>query len=122
MDNLKYLAQGGRIKNSTAIIGNMLNVKPVMRANDEGKLENVQKVFSRKKALATLASDMKKKYDPQYDVCFIAHADCKADALFTKELIKKETSANVTIQDLGPVIGCHSGPGTLAIFYMADKR
>lgn len=122
VDNLKYLAQGGRLKNSTAIVGNLLNIKPILHMNEEGKLESIQKVFSRKKSLVSLKDTVKQLYDPQFDICFVSHADCYDDAKAVADMIKAETSLNVSIENLGPVIGCHAGPGTIALFFMSSKR
>lgn len=122
VDSLKYLANGGRVKASTAIVGNLLNIKPILRVDDNGHLENTSKVFGRKKSLLTLCEQVKDRYDPQYDLCFVSHADAEEDAKFVVDTISKETSLKVTIENLGPVIGCHAGPGTIAIFYMSNKR
>lgn len=122
VDSLKYLANGGRVKTSTAIVGNLLNIKPILRVDNDGHLENTSKVFSRKKSLVTLCEKVVSNYDPQYDMCFVSHADSESDAKFVADYISSNTSLSVTIENLGPVIGCHSGPGTIAIFYMSNKR
>ena len=122
VDNLKYLANGGRIKSSTALIGNMLNIKPVMKADETGHLVNVNKVLSRKKALIALYNKLKTSIKATADTIFISHADCVDDANFVANFIKSELNINPIITDLGPVIGSHSGPGTIAIFYEGNGR
>lgn len=122
VDNLKYLANGGRLKSSAAIMGNLLNIKPVMRMDNAGKLENVKKVFSRKKALSVLANEMLERYDPAYDICFISHADCLEDANYIADIIKSKINIEIFTENLGPVIGSHSGPGTIAVYYIAESR
>lgn len=122
VDNLKYLANGGRISATGAFIGNMLKIKPIMRVDEKGSLCVVQKVISRKKALLTIFEKTKQIYDENYDICFISHADCLQDAEFLKEKIEKETKLKPIITNLGPVIGCHSGPGTIAVYFIGKSR
>lgn len=122
VDNLKYLANGGRISSSSAFIGNILNIKPVMRVDENGALAVTQKVISRKKALMTIFNKAKENYDKNYDICFVSHADCLEDAEFLKSKIEAETTLKPVITNLGPVIGCHSGPGTIAVYYIGTSR
>lgn len=122
VDSLKYLAAGGRIKPSAAFIGTILNIKPVMKMDNNGKLIVTQKVISRKKAINTIADNLKKKYDPKETLCYIAQAGCIADAEYLKHLIETQTTLNPIITNLGSIIGSHSGPGTLSVYYLADKR
>ena len=120
VDNLKYLANGGRLKTSSAVIGTLLNIKPVMQTDAEGKLVVESKVISRKRALLALFNKMKADYDRQEKMCFISHSDCIEDANFLKEKIEAELGLEPIITNLGPIIGSHSGPGTLAMFYMEE--
>ncbi|MBR4406801.1 MAG: DegV family protein [Clostridia bacterium] len=120
VDNLKYLANGGRLKTSSAIIGTILNIKPVMQTDEEGKLVVESKVISRKKALLSLFEKMKKNYDREEKMCFISHSACLGDAEFLCEKIKTELGLEPIIANLGPIIGSHSGPGTLAMFYLEE--
>ena len=120
VDNLKYLANGGRLKTSSAIIGTILNIKPVMQTDEEGKLVVESKVISRKKALLSLFEKMKKNYDREEKMCFISHSACLGDAEFLCEKIKAELGLEPIIANLGPIIGSHSGPGTLAMFYLEE--
>ena len=110
------------MKTSTAIVGNMLNIKPLLRVDNNGHLENTAKVFGRKKSLISLSEKVCSEYDPQYDICFVSHADAIEDANMVAEYISNNSSLQVVVENLGPVIGCHAGPGTIAIFYMGSKR
>ena len=119
VDKLQYLAIGGRIKPSTARIGNLFNIKPVMRMDEEGKLVVVYKVFSRKKSLVSIFNKFKESYDQNYPLVIVSHADCLDDANFVAEMINKEFGICPIVSNLGPVIGSHSGPGTLALFFVS---
>ncbi len=120
VDNLKYLASGGRLKASSAFIGNLLNIKPVMRTDEAGRLTVYKKVLSRKKAIMALVDTMKETIADDCKICFISHADCMNDALNMKELITSiRPDIEVVVTNLGPVIGAHSGPGTLSIYYVS---
>ena len=123
VDTLTYLANGGRLDSKTAFFGNLLNIKPVMHLSRNGKLEVVHKVISRKKSICNLVDMIKKTYDENSKICFIAHANCEKDAIFLESKLKTDFDINTKIVNLGPVIGAHSGPGTLAIFYLGkDER
>lgn len=122
VDSLTYLANGGRIDGKKAFFGNLLNIKPVMQMSSVGKLEVLYKVISRKKSISSIASLTEKMYDENYSYCFISHANCLSDALLLKEKIESTTSLKPIITHLGPVIGCHSGPGTLAIYFIGKEN
>jgi len=122
VDNLKYLANGGRISGVSAIVGNLLSIKPIIRVDDNGKLVSMMKVISRKKALRTLVNQFKQEVNKNFKFCFISHSDCEVDAVYMKELIEAETDYLPVIDNIGPVLGCHCGPGTVAMFYVGDKR
>ncbi len=119
VDNLKYLASGGRIKKSSAIVGNVLHIKPVMHADKEGKLVVLQKVMSRKKALKELLNIYYETSDDENKFCIISHADCLQDAIYIQENIKALKGVDSVITNLGPIIGSHSGPGTIAFFFIS---
>lgn len=121
VDSLTYLANGGRINSKTAFIGNLLSIKPVMEMSKVGKLEVMHKVISRKKSISSISNLVVNAIDESYGYCFIAHANCIQDALSMKEKIEAGTSVKPTIVNLGPVIGCHSGPGTLAVFFVGKE-
>lgn len=122
VDNLKYLANGGRISGATALVGNLLSIKPIIKVDTEGKLVSFMKVISRKKALKTLVNQFKEEVDKNSKFCFISHSDCEGDALFMKGIIEKETEFEPILSNIGPVLGCHCGPGTVAMFYVGEKR
>ncbi len=119
VDNLKYLANGGRIKKSSAIVGNVLHIKPVMKADNEGKLIVMQKLMSRKKALKELLNIYNETCDENYKFCLISHADCLQDAVYIQDNIKALKGVDSVITNLGPIIGSHSGPGTIAFFFVS---
>lgn len=123
VDDLKYLYRNGRLSKLSAFIGGLLKIKPYLHLDENGKLAMLSKVISRKKSLQTLA-DNTIKYS-NCKICkllFIAHANCKEDAEFIKHEVEKNTDMQVILYDLGIVIGAHSGPGTLATFFLSDKR
>ena len=122
VDNLTYLANGGRLNSKAAFFGNLLSIKPVMEASRVGKLEVMHKVISRKKSISSIASLSAKAYDEKYSYCFIAHANCVEDALLMKGKIEAETKLVPVVVNLGPVIGCHTGPGTLAVFFVGKEN
>ena len=123
VDDMKYLARGGRISQKSAVIGNLINIKPVMHLNDEGKIVLLQKVFGRNRSLKNVVSRFKENYNGHFGTVFIAEAGCIDDAHFVKEELNKiNPSVNVIINDLGPVITCHSGPGTMAVYFTVDNR
>ena len=124
VDDLVYLKRGGRISPAAAFVGNLIGIKPVLHVDDEGHLVNVEKVRGRRASILTMAS----KYgelalDKEGSTIFISHADCKADADLLANAIKERYGATVDIiTDVGPVIGAHSGPGTLALFFVGKYR
>ena len=124
VDDLKYLKAGGRISATTALLGGMLNIKPVMKVDDNGKLISVSKVRGRKAALKAIADEYAKTaIDKKNGVVFISHGDCIDDANELAGMVKENSGATVKlIANIGPVIGSHSGPGTLALFFLVEKR
>lgn len=121
VDTLTYLANGGRVDGKKAFIGNLFNIKPVMQMNKEGKLEVMHKVISRKKSISTLGSMVAERCDSNYGYCFISHANCLEDALALKKKVEETTSFKPILTNLGAVIGCHSGPGTLAVYFIGKE-
>ncbi len=119
VDNLKYLANGGRIKKSSAMVGNILHIKPVMKMDNEGCLVLEQKVMSRRKAIKEIFNKYVESFSPEYKHCIISHADCYEDARLLQQYVKDFRGINSIITNLGPIIGSHSGPGTLALFFIA---
>ncbi len=124
VDNLTYLKRGGRVSPTTALIGNALHIKPVMHVDDNGKLIKVATAHGRKKSIAALAEKYKETaIDPKDGCVFISHGDCPEDAEFLAKLLLEQNGVTVSlITDVGPVIGAHSGPGTLALFFVGNKR
>ena len=124
VDDLKYLKRGGRISAASAFAATVLDIKPVMHVDDSGRLVAVSKVRGRKQAVRALVE----KYqalaeEPGDGVYFICHGDCLEDALLLENLIIQEGGKNsALITDIGPVIGAHSGPGTLALFFEGKQR
>ncbi len=123
VDDLMFLNRGGRLSSLSAVAGTLLGIKPVMHVSDEGKLIAKAKVRGRKNALLALAKHFADEvYDPTQQV-YISHGDDIEAANFLRDTIMKEYGAtNVIIGDVGPVIGAHSGPGTIALFYMGKGR
>ena len=126
MDDLFHLHRGGRLSKTTAIVGTMINLKPVLHVDDEGHLVMLSKVRGRKKSLIGLVDCMEKQlgdWKDKNDIIFISHGDCPEDAQFVADLIKERFGyENFMIDYIGATIGAHSGPGTVALFYMGDHR
>ncbi|WP_418419386.1 DegV family protein [Blautia sp.] len=126
VDDLNHLYRGGRVSKTTAVLGGMLNIKPILHVDDEGKLIPIGKVRGRKKSILELASLMDEKLGSHKDTCdtiFISHGDCLEDAKILAEKIKARYQINTEIINyVGSVIGAHSGPGTLALFFVGDLR
>ena len=124
VDDLMYLKRGGRVSAATALVGTMLQIKPVLHVDDEGHLINVSKARGRKasiQALAQKAVELGGNYDNS--TVFICHGDCIEDAEYLASLMKEKCGAKeVFIGYTGAVIGSHSGPGTLALFFMGEHR
>ncbi len=124
VDSLFHLKRGGRVSATTAIVGSILKIKPVMHVDDNGKLVAIGKCIGRKKSLCALVENMFKTADlGKDDPIFISHGDCKEDAEFVKGLIlQRLPQAQITINYIGAVIGTHSGAGTVALFHKGKKR
>ncbi len=125
VDNLEYLRRGGRVSRASAFLGTMLNIKPVLTFNKEGKIIPIEKIRGRKKSLVEMIDKMEKDIDgPDGQMVFIGHADALEDAQMVEGLIKERfPSIKGTYIDLiGPVIGAHAGPSTIAIFYIGKQR
>lgn len=120
VEDLKYLRRGGRISGAAALAGTLLNIKPVMNTQDDGKLHPVTKVRGRKAALAALAEKVCASV-VENEVVFISHGDCPEDAkLLAKQISHK--CGKVVTGEIGAVIGSHSGPGTVAVFFLDAHR
>lgn len=122
VDDLQYLKRGGRVSPTAAFVGGMLNIKPVMHVDDEGKLTPVKKVRGRKAALREIADRYEQLALDKNGVIYISHGDCTDDVEEAKRLLEEKGGRVELITDVGPVIGSHSGPGTLAVFYLGCER
>jgi len=124
VDDLFHLKRGGRVSSTAAVVGTMLNVKPVLHVSNEGKLTPTGKVMGRKKALKRLVENMKETADiTDSDPIFISHGDCIEDVQVMVEMLKKDFPNNkIVIEYIGPVIGSHSGCGTVALFFKTKRR
>ena len=124
VDDLMYLKRGGRISAATALVGTMLKVKPVLHVDNEGHLINMFKVRGRKASLEAIADklgELGKDYDNS--TVFICHGDCLSDAQYVEGILKEKYGVKeVMINYTGAVIGSHSGPGTMAVFFLGDHR
>lgn len=124
VDDLNHLKRGGRISGTQAVVGTLLNIKPILNVDNEGRLSPVAKVKGRKKALKTLVDKFREKVvNPEEQVIFISHSDCAADAELVKSMILEEFQVkDFIINPIGPGIGAHTGPGTVTLFFMGDSR
>ena len=124
VDDLHFLKRGGRISAATAMVGSMLHIKPILHVDGEGHLINVGKARGRQASLKALVDRMEETaIDSGSLTVFISHGDCLEDAQTVAEMVKERFGVrDVYINYVGPVIGAHSGPGTLALFYMGTER
>lgn len=126
VDDLHHLHRGGRVSKATAIIGTLINVKPVLHVDNEGRLIPLNNVRGRKKALLSLVDQMEQKikdYPQNNDIIFISHGDCEEDARYVADQIKERFGIReFLINFVSPTIGAHSGPGTIALFFMGKQR
>lgn len=124
VDDLMFLKRGGRVSAATAIVGSMLSIKPVMHVDNEGHLIKVDTARGRKASIRALVAEMEKRgTDLAGQHVFISHGDCEEDAKYLASLVREKCGVkDVTINYVGPVIGAHSGPGTLALFFVGTER
>ena len=124
VDDLNHLKRGGRVSSTAAVVGTMLNIKPILHVNNEGKLIPLSKVKGRKKSIKVLQEKLKENIvNPEDQIIFISHGDCLEDAEHLRDLILKEVNVkDIIINNIGTVIGSHSGPGTLALFFIGNDR
>ena len=127
VDDLNYLKAGGRVSNSAALVGSLLSIKPVLYVPDRGTLDVAKKVRGRKAALQAILSGILNdlsRIDATGTTVHILHADCRSDAEWVRDEIRKAhpEAGEITISGLGVVIGAHCGPGLLTVFYLCDGR
>jgi hypothetical protein len=124
VDDLQHLKRGGRVSAAAAAFGTVLNIKPVLHVDDEGRLVPVSKVQGR---IASIKSLMKKMQEtavnPAEQVVFISHGDCEKEAKKLADMVRENIGVKeIVINPIGPIIGAHSGPGTVALFFLGTER
>ena len=126
VDDLNHLYRGGRVSKAAAIVGTIAAIKPILHVDDEGHLIPISKVRGRKKSLNALVDYMEEKtkgYPVENDIVFISHGDALEDAEYVKAEIEKRFGIkDFKINHIGPTIGAHSGPGTIALFFEGSSR
>ena len=124
VDDLHFLKRGGRISATTGVVGPMLQTKPVLHVDNEGHLINIGKARGRQASLKALVDKMEKTVTEEgRKTVFISHGDCRKDAVTVADMVRERFGTqDIRINFVGPVIGAHSGPGTLALFYLGTER
>lgn len=124
VDDLNHLYRGGRVSKTSAFIGSLLGIKPIMHVNEEGKLIPIGKIRGRRQSLDTLVDKMSTKTGSiPNEYVFISHGDSLEDAKYVADKVKEKYNIKTEIiNNVGPVIGSHSGPGTIALFFMGIDR
>lgn len=128
VDDIDTLKRGGRLSNASVFVAKALKIKPVLNVDDEGHLKAIYKKIGRKMAIRQLVDSTIIDYDKTQDyITLISHGDCLEDAEYLKQLLedaykKNDINSKIYISKIGPVIGAHSGPGTLALFTVGSKR
>lgn len=123
VDDLVYLKRGGRVSPTVAFVGGILGIKPILHVDNEGKLINVSKARGRKASLNALLDKYGDLAENKQGTVFISNADCHEDVSYLKTQFKERYNAEIEIvTDIGPVIGAHSGPGTMAVFFLGKER
>ena len=121
VEQLKYLVRGGRVGKFSGILGTILNIKPVLRVDTEGRLVSYKKIISRKKSIAEMVNIINDKIANKQRI-FISHAECEQDAIALAKSIKETLNVEPVITDLTQVIGCHTGPGLIALFFIGKEK
>jgi len=124
VSDLQFLRRGGRVTAASAFLGTMLSIKPVLHVDDEGHLIAMEKVKGRARSLKGLVDHMEKTaIDPANQTIFISHGDNEADAQLVADMIRERFGTqNFMLNHIGPVIGAHSGPDTIALFFYGENR
>ena len=124
VEDLMHLKRGGRVSAATAVVGTMLNIKPIIRVDNEGKLDNCAKCRGRKAALNHLLDRMAESFDPELcDTVFVGHGDCAADAEYLAKSVQERFGVKkVYINYIGAVVGAHTGPGVATVFFFGKNR
>ena len=126
VDDLNHLQRGGRVSKATAVLGTLVQIKPMIHMDDSGSLQVIGKERGRKKSLnkiVEMARQQIKGWEDKNDLLMITHGDCLEDAEYVAELVRKTLGIeNILINNIGTVIGSHTGPGVVALFLMGEKR
>lgn len=124
VDDLHHLHRGGRVSKASAVVGSMVKIKPILIVNDEGKLVVEAKERGRKKSINTIVNmAIERMGEADKEIAFVTHGDCLEEAEYLAELLKEKAGVKeVLINNIGTVIGSHTGPGVLAVFHMGNKR
>lgn len=126
VDDLNHLHRGGRISKATAVVGTMVKIKPIIHMDDSGMLQVIGKERGRKKSLnkiVDMAVEQAKGWEKENDLIMITHGDCIEDAEYVAGLVREKMGVeNILINNIGTVIGSHTGPGVVAVFCMGNKR
>ncbi len=124
VDDLHHLHRGGRVSKTSAIVGSMVKIKPILVVNDEGRLEVFAKERGRKKSISTIVNmAMERMGEDDKEIAFVTHGDCLEEAEYLADMLKEKAGVKkVVINNIGTVIGSHTGPGVLAVFHMGNKR
>ena len=124
VEDLFFLKRGGRVSAATAVVGTMLQIKPVLHVDDEGKLVSMDKARGRQGSLRALVEKMKATaIEPAKQTVYISHGDCYDDAKKLADMITEELgTTDILISEIGPVVGAHAGPGTVALFFLGTER
>lgn len=125
VNDLNYLKRGGRISASVAFVGSALHVKPVLHVDNDGHLINMSKAHGRKNSLSALAKEMEKTFiEGENEEIFIGHGDCFEDACVLRDMVQERfpTIKKISIDNIGPVIGSHAGPGVIALYFWGTER
>lgn len=124
VDDLNHLHRGGRVSATSAVLGTVLNIKPVLHMDNEGRLIFMEKVRGRRNSIKRMLEKMRETaIEPEKQIVFMSHGDCLEDAEYLAGRIREEWGVkDVVINYVGPVIGAHSGPGTLALFFLGKER
>jgi len=124
MDDLQYLKRGGRLSGTAAALGTILHLKPMVKMNEVGQLINYSKVQGRKKSINTLFKEFEERAVDinSQELIAICHSDCLDDAKKLAKMIREKYAVDILINDIGCVIGSHTGANTVAIFFLGENR
>ena len=124
VDDLHHLQRGGRVSKTAAVLGTMVQIKPIIHVDNEGKLQVIGKERGRKRSIQKIV-DMSVERSKGWDneIIMITHGDCPEDAEYLAKVVREKMGVeNILINNIGTVIGSHTGPGVLAVFHMGGKR